>query len=79
MKNSKFNVLLTRLGKDLTNQNNTMEGSAQNFKKMLPDEVQLTEDTVTLLKKLTAIQLWLIVTTLSFNNLGKSDAENQNS
>lgn len=79
MKNSKFNVLLTRLGKDLTNQNNTMEGSVQNLKKMLPDEVQLTEDTVTLLKKLTAIQLWLIVTTLYFNNLGRSDAENQNS
>lgn len=79
MKNSKFNVLLTRLGKDLTNQNNTMEGSVQNLKKMLPDEVQLTEDTVTLLKKLTAIQLWLIVTTVYFNNLGRSDAENQNS
>lgn len=56
-----------------------MEGSVQNLKKMLPDEVQLTEDTVTLLKKLTAIQLWLIVTTVYFNNLGRSDAENQNS
>lgn len=36
--------------KDLTNRNNSMEGSVQNIKKKSPDEVQLTEDTATLLK-----------------------------
>lgn len=65
--------------KDLTNRNNSMEGSVQNIKKKSPDEVQLTEDTATLLKLQSEVASNCAVTTLYLNHLGSFDAENQHS
>lgn len=57
-----------------------MEGSVQNIKNISPDEVQLTEDTVILLKMQSEVASnWAVVTTLYLNNLGSFGAENQHS